>query len=94
VAFASDMPQKNVLWFRARRPQSFGAAIKTLRENSGQNQSEFAERASTSRATISRIEGNGQVSLGTAMAAVNELGYEIVIVPRGAVITIEGRLDG
>jgi len=73
--------------------QDFGAAVKTLREKSGENQSEFAERASTSRATISRLERYGAVSLGVAITAVNDLGYEIVIVPRGAMITVERRLD-
>ncbi len=87
------MTQNIVLWFRARCLRDFGAAVKTLREKSGENQSEFATRVSTSRATISRLERHGEVSLGTAMTAVNDLGYEIVIVPRGAVITVERRLD-
>lgn len=87
------MTQKNVLWFRARGLQSFAAAIKTLREKSGQNQSEFAERANTSRATISRLERHSAVTMVAAFNAVNNLGYEIIIVPRGAMITVEGRQD-
>lgn len=86
---ASNMEHNPAVWFRARRRSDLGEAVQTIRQASSQNQSELADLTRTSRSTISRLERGGGVALSVAMNAIADLGYEIVIVPKGAKVTVE-----
>lgn len=60
-----------------------------MREDAGLDQASTAEKVSSSRSTVSRIERGHDVSLHTAMEIIAELGYEIVLTPRGSAIIVE-----
>ncbi len=78
-------------WYRARTLATLGLAAKGARESVGLTQAQFATRLGTSRATISRLERGGPVAVDTLVAALTVGGYEIVVVPREASVTVEVR---
>ena len=77
------------LWYRARNTTALGAAIQTARHEAGFNQDELAERANTSRPTVSRLERGQVVTTTTLLDTAAACGYEIILVPRGARIHVE-----
>ncbi|MGF0116041.1 helix-turn-helix transcriptional regulator [Promicromonospora sp. Marseille-Q5078] len=81
-------------WFRARTGPALGTAIKRARERALLSQDELAEAAGTSRPTVSRLERGASVASGTVIELASACGYEIVLVPRGARITVEPRDEG
>ncbi len=86
-------------WFRARTQAGLGRAIRRARQTAGFSQDELAAEATTSRPTLSRLERGASVASKTVLAAAAACGYEIVLVPRGARVTVgppdaEGAPDG
>ncbi|WP_081599731.1 helix-turn-helix domain-containing protein [Cellulosimicrobium cellulans] len=76
-------------WLRARTPEALGSAVRRLREVAALSQDELALRASTSRPTVSRLERGSAVGSSTLLDIAAACGYEVVVVPRGARITVE-----
>lgn len=83
---ASDVPQ--ALWFRARSPHALGTAVASARRARGLTQTELAGRTSSSRATVSRLERGGSTTTDTLLDALARCGYEVVVVPRDAKVTV------
>ncbi len=75
-------------WYRARSARSLGQAIRSVRRDHQTTQIELSDAARISRATVQRMEGGSDVGLSAALAAIAELGYEVVVVPRGASIEV------
>lgn len=76
-------------WFRGRTQRELGAAIRELREESGDSQAEFAARIGSSRATLSRMERGESVGTDTLLRVLNKLGHELAVVPRSTRIRID-----
>jgi len=83
------MSQEPKPWYRARSAAALGAAIQGARQDAGLNQAELAERADTSRPTVSRLERGQVVTTATLLDTVAACGYELVVVPRGARVRVE-----
>ena len=77
------------IWYRGRSKADLASAVRQIREEAGVDQATAAERVSSSRSTISRIERGHDVSLHTALSIIAELGYEIVLIPRGSGVTVK-----
>ncbi|MEL7977736.1 helix-turn-helix transcriptional regulator [Isoptericola sp. F-RaC21] len=75
-------------WFRARTPEALGTALRRAREVSGLSQEMLAQQAETSRPTVSRAERGSSIASGTVIDLATACGYEIVLVPRGARVTV------
>ena len=75
-------------FYRARTGRALADAVRGARGSRGLTQTELAEAIGSSRPTVSRIERGVPVAVDTVMAALAECGYEIVVVPRGSVITV------
>lgn len=78
-------------WFRARTTAALGSAVRRARQVAVLSQDELARRASTSRPTVSRLERGKAVASSTLLDVATACGYELVLVPRGARITVEER---
>lgn len=76
---------------RAVTSLEFGQAVRRAREHRGLHQADLAERLGVTRMTVSRLERGGAVSMETAIRALSECGYEVVVVPKFSRVTIEGR---
>lgn len=73
---------------RVHTAADFGEAVRAARSSRNLDQAELAERTNVARMTISRLENGGPVNIETAVRALSELGYEIVVVPKFARIEI------
>lgn len=75
-------------WFRARTAEALGSAVRRARQVAVLSQDELARRASTSRPTVSRLERGSAVATSTLLDVAATCGYELVLVPRGARLTV------
>lgn len=76
------------LWYRARSARDTGRAIRDIRKAHGLTQQDLADQSTISRSTVQRMERSGDVALAAAIAALGELGYEMVLVPRGSSVEV------
>ena len=74
--------------WRAVTPEEFGAAVRRARKGKGWQQSDLADLLGVTRMTISRLERGGPVNIETAMRALSECGYGLVIVPKFARVEV------
>jgi DNA-binding XRE family transcriptional regulator len=75
-------------FFRARTAEALGRALKQVRAEHDMTQGELAHAIESSRPTISRMERGSSVASDVVLAALARCGYELVVVPRGAVISV------
>lgn len=73
---------------RARSVDALGDAVQAARTARGLTQSELAQAIGSSRPTISRMERGLPTATDTLIEALTECGYELVVVPRGAPVTV------
>ncbi len=66
----------------AHTSAELGAAIRAARQSKGIRQGDLAEILGVSRMTVSRMENGDAVSMDTAMRALSECGYAIVVAPK------------
>lgn len=76
-------------WYWLKTLDSFGEAVRAMREDKQLNQDELAGQIGSSRPTISRFERGADISLSTAFDAVEALGYDLIAVPKGSVVTVQ-----
>lgn len=76
-------------WYRARGSGDLGRAFRTIRKSASETQAGLAESSAASRSTIQRLEQGEDVSQATVIALLAELGYEVVLVPRGATVRVD-----
>ena len=86
VSDASEMMRPR--FYRARSTPALADAVQAIRTASGRTQSDLAHAIHSSRPTISRLERGLPTATDTLVDALTECGYEIVIVPRGSLVTI------
>ncbi|MFC0645009.1 helix-turn-helix domain-containing protein [Cellulomonas phragmiteti] len=77
-----------VRWYRARSLPALGDAVRGAREVRGLTQDQLADMIGSSRPTLSRLERGQAVSAGTVLDALARCGYEVVVVPRGAQVSV------
>lgn len=78
-------------WYRARSPRDLGGALRSARASRSMTQAQFADLAALSRSTVQRLEHGSDVAISAVLIAVNELGYEVILVPQGSRIEISPR---
>lgn len=76
-------------WYRIRTTLALGEALATIRREQGWTQDEAAAHAQASRPTISRMERGDSTSTATVLTVASECGYDVVLVPKGARLTVE-----
>lgn len=75
-------------FYRTRSVESLGRAVATLRANHGMTQEALGDVIDSSRPTISRLENGADVAVSAVVESLTALGYEIILVPRGAEIMV------
>ncbi|MFI2565371.1 helix-turn-helix transcriptional regulator [Paenarthrobacter sp. NPDC018779] len=70
------------VFFRAFDARSFGAALRSARQERGLTQQELGAMIRASRHTIVRLERGENVALETAMAAAKALERDVALIPR------------
>lgn len=83
----SETMQKR--FYRARSAAALALAVRSARSASGTTQSELAHAIRSSRPTISRMERGLPTATDTLIDALTECGYELVVVPRGSLVTVD-----
>jgi DNA-binding XRE family transcriptional regulator len=79
---------KRTRFFRARSASGLASAVRGVRTASGRTQTEMAEAIRSSRPTISRMERGLPTATDTLIDALTECGYELIVIPRGARVTV------
>lgn len=74
--------------YRARTLGALGSALQGTRAARGYTQDDLARVIGSSRPTISRMERGHAATTDTVLDALAACGYEIVVVPRGATVTV------
>ena len=82
----SEMTRRR--FYRARSADALAAAVQAVRAETGTTQSEVAAAIGSSRPTISRMERGLPTATDTLVDALTACGYELVVVPRGSLITV------
>lgn len=67
-----------------------GHAIREARRANGIRQEDLAEALGVSRMTISRMERGDSVSMETAMRALSECGFALIVAPKFVRVTADG----
>ncbi|MBX3194773.1 MAG: helix-turn-helix domain-containing protein [Microbacteriaceae bacterium] len=78
-------------WYRTRSARDLGGALRAIRKVRSRTQTAFADDAALSRSTVQRMERGSDVAISAVLTAVNELGYELILVPQGSRIDIGSR---
>lgn len=77
--------------WKAWTPLEFGEAVRRARKTKGWQQAELAEILGVGRMTVSRLERGDSVNLETAMRALSECGYGVVVAPKFAKVEVRER---
>lgn len=84
--YAKDMKH----WMRrAYDSHDLGDAVRRARKEVGFSQGELAERLAVTRMTVSRLENGQAVSVETALRALSECGYAVVVAPKFVQVRVE-----
>lgn len=80
--------QTNQPWYHGKTRQEIASALRQIRTESDITQEQLATILDSSRATISRLERDQDVSLELAVKAFRALGYQLVAVPFGSRVQV------
>jgi len=80
----------HVEWGWALDSAEFGSAIRRARQGRSLLQADLAARLGVSRMTISRLERGEAVGLETALRALSECGYAVVVAPKFSRVDVHG----
>jgi transcriptional regulator with XRE-family HTH domain len=67
-----------------------GMRVRRARHGRGLQQEELAGRLGVTRMTVSRLERGQSVSVDTAIRALSECGYALVVAPKFARVEVDG----
>lgn len=67
---------------------ALATVVQSVRTANGRTQTELATAIGSSRPTISRMERGLPTATDTLVDALTECGYELVVVPRGSLVTV------
>lgn len=76
------------MWLRPRGRDALAQAVSTCRRAAGLTQEQLAQRLGVNRTTVIDMEAGRNQALTRAADALSLLGYDLVVVPRGAHVTV------
>ena len=76
------------MWIRVKGSSNLGLALEQARRETGLTQAELAERLDVTRSTVIDMEKGRPAALRRLVDGFSILGYDIVVVPRGARIEV------
>ena len=76
------------MWVRPRGRGALATALAACRKASGMTQESLAERLEANRTTVLNMEAGRNPALNRWADAIALLGYDIIVVPRGAKVTV------
>lgn len=76
------------MWLRPRGRDALAHAISSCRHAAGLTQEQLAQRLHINRTTVIDMEAGRNQALGRAADALSVLGYDLLVVPRGAKVTV------
>ena len=83
------------MWMRTRGPEALARAVASCRQNAGMTQAQLARRLRINRTTLLDMEAGRNQAVARAAEALSVLGYDLVVVPRSAKVTVvEVPVDG
>jgi DNA-binding XRE family transcriptional regulator len=77
-----------VVWLRPRGRDALAQAISACRRASGLTQEQLADRLQVNRTTVIDMEAGRNQGMARAAESLSLLGYDLVVVPRGAKVTV------
>lgn len=82
------------MWFRARTSVDLGSALAESRSARAMTQSELAVQLGVNRGTLITIEAGRNRAINRLVEAFAIFGYDIVLVPRSATVTVRDASAG
>lgn len=76
------------MWVRVAGSRNLGNALEQVRRTAGVTQVELAERLAVTRTTVIDMEKGRPAALRRLVDACSILGYDVVLVPRGARVEV------
>ncbi len=76
------------MWIRVNGSRNLGEALEQVRRETGLTQAELAERLDVTRTTVIDMEKGRPAVLRRLVDGLSILGYDLVIVPRGARVSV------
>ena len=76
------------MWLRLRGSDALAQAISTCRQAAGLTQEQLGRRLQVNRTTVIDMEAGRNRALTRAAEALSVLGYDLLVVPRGAKVTV------
>ncbi len=73
---------------RTRGTEALAQAVAQCRQNAGMTQAQLARRLRINRTTLLDLEAGRNQAVARAAEALSVLGYDLVVVPRGAKVTV------
>ncbi|WP_183093108.1 helix-turn-helix transcriptional regulator [Nocardioides stalactiti] len=77
--------------WRAWTSVELGEAVRRARKLKGWQQADLAELLGVTRMTVSRLERGESVGMDTALRALSECGYGLVVTPKFAHVEVTDR---
>lgn len=76
------------MWLRPRGRDALAQAVSACRQAAGLTQEQLAHRLHVNRTTVLDLEAGRSRAVARAVEALSVLGYDLVVVPRDAVVTV------
>lgn len=76
------------MWLRPRGRDALGQAVAACRQEAGLTQEQLAQRLRIHRTTVIDMEAGRNSALARVVDALGVLGYDLLVVPRGARVTV------
>lgn len=77
------------MWFRIRNKEGLERALVGIRAQSNLTQADVAEMLHVDRATVIRMENGNNKNMARLVDAFSVVGYDLIAVPRNAVVNVE-----
>lgn len=76
------------MWLRPRGRDALAQAVSACRQAAGLTQEQLAYRLHVHRTTVIDMEAGRNQAVARAVEALSVLGYDLVVVPRNASVTV------
>jgi DNA-binding XRE family transcriptional regulator len=76
------------MWLRPRGRDALTQALSACRKSAGLTQEQLAHRLHVNRTTVIDMEAGRNQAVARAVEALSVLGYDLVVVPRNASVTV------
>jgi hypothetical protein len=88
TSMSGQRREEATMWFRVRGDRHLGKTLGQVRRASGLTQAELARWLDVTRTTVIDMEKGGSAGVRRIVDAFSMLGYDVVIVPRGATVDV------